>query len=353
MKPKLSIIVPVYNVEKHLVRSIESMRKQTLQNIEIILVNDGSVDRSLDICVKYQEKDNRIKIIDKPNGGVSSARNAGLEVAEGEYIGFVDPDDWVESNMFESLYIQAKSADADVCICNYVIEHSGKSTPNLLNINKSFIRDKEIVTNVVAQVLAGSSLNSGSQPTMGSIWRLIVKKELIDKHNLKFNEKIHLMEDLVFFVELFLCSKCVGINKGTYYHYYIYSDSAATSYRPDMLDIHKNIFRILEKMLKEKGVYQLVEQRMHFRYVNICIEAISNILHKENKESVNKKLTGIQEIVNDERLKDILKTVDTKGYTFRKRLVLNLLSNNNVLLLYLYYSFLLRIKNKKAKRFNK
>ena len=98
---KVSIIVPIYNVEKYLSKCIESILSQTYKNIEIILVDDGSPDNSPQICDEYAKKDDRIIVIHKANGGVSSARNAGIDIATGKYIGFVDPDDYIENNMYE------------------------------------------------------------------------------------------------------------------------------------------------------------------------------------------------------------------------------------------------------------
>ena len=116
--PKISIIVPVYNVEQYLAECIESIRNQSLTDIEIILVDDGSPDNSGAICDDYARKDDRIRVIHKKNGGLSSARNAGLEVAIGEYIGFVDSDDWVDGEMYEVLYKNAVENQAEIAACN-------------------------------------------------------------------------------------------------------------------------------------------------------------------------------------------------------------------------------------------
>src|SRR5207253_2318057 len=106
--PNVSIIVPVYNNEKYLSECLDSLINQTLKDIEIILVNDGSNDNSLLICYEFGKIDGRIKVIDKPNGGVSSARNTGLKLASGKYVGFVDSDDWIESDMYEKMYSAAE-----------------------------------------------------------------------------------------------------------------------------------------------------------------------------------------------------------------------------------------------------
>ncbi len=111
---KVSVIVPVYNVEKYLEECIESLINQTLTDIEIICINDGSTDNSLKILEELQKKDNRIKIINQKNSGVSSARNNGIENATGEYIGFVDSDDWIDSDYYEKLYNTAKKYNSDI-----------------------------------------------------------------------------------------------------------------------------------------------------------------------------------------------------------------------------------------------
>lgn len=121
----ISIIVPVYNVEKYLPQCIDSLINQTYKNLEIILVDDGSTDSSGIICDNYSRIDSRIKVIHKTNGGQGSARNAALDVAKGEYIGFVDSDDWVKNDMYESLYTAIKKYDADISACGqYDVEYS-------------------------------------------------------------------------------------------------------------------------------------------------------------------------------------------------------------------------------------
>ncbi|KRE83811.1 hypothetical protein ASG89_11875 [Paenibacillus sp. Soil766] len=120
MKPDISVIIPVYNVEKYLHRCLTSVINQNFQNIEIVIVNDGSTDLSGNICDEIAGRDSRITVIHKANGGLSSARNAGIEVARGKYIGFVDSDDWISQNMYEYLYKIIKDSNADIAqVCEY------------------------------------------------------------------------------------------------------------------------------------------------------------------------------------------------------------------------------------------
>lgn len=117
--PKVSIIIPVYNVEEYLPKCLDSVINQTLKDIEIICINDGSLDNSLDILQAYAKMDNRIIVLDKENEGQGVARNLGIQKATGEYIGFVDPDDWVDETMFEEMYTQAKTLSSEIVVCDF------------------------------------------------------------------------------------------------------------------------------------------------------------------------------------------------------------------------------------------
>lgn len=131
MNNKISIIVPIYNVEKYLKASIISLMEQTYQNIEIILVDDGSTDQSGEICDYYSRQDRRIKVIHQNNKGLAAARNRGICAATGEYIGFVDPDDWIELTMYEELLKAMQKDDADISMCDYAYEYDGVSEHNV------------------------------------------------------------------------------------------------------------------------------------------------------------------------------------------------------------------------------
>ena len=140
MNDLISVIIPVYNVEKYLEKCINSVINQTYKNLEIILVNDGSTDNCPYICDEFAKKDNRIKVIHKQNGGLSSARNAGLDVANGQYIGFVDSDDYINPEMYQKLYEALISQNADLSICSYEeVTEKGKSIDGFSPINDEIL----------------------------------------------------------------------------------------------------------------------------------------------------------------------------------------------------------------------
>ena len=126
-KDLISIIVPVYNVEAYLDRCMESILKQTYKRLEIILVDDGSTDSSREKCDAYAKQDSRIKVIHKKNSGLSDARNAGLALATGDYIGYVDSDDWIEPDMYQSLYDACAEHDAELAVCRYFREYQDRT----------------------------------------------------------------------------------------------------------------------------------------------------------------------------------------------------------------------------------
>ena len=141
----ISVIVPVYNVEKYLEKCIDSILSQTFKNFEIILVDDGSTDSCGIICDEYERLDNRVKVIHKINGGLSSARNSGLEIASGEYVAFVDSDDWIDKNMYQELYNEAKKNNADIVQCKFI-----KAKDENVSIYNNEFNEVEVIGNLDA-----------------------------------------------------------------------------------------------------------------------------------------------------------------------------------------------------------
>ena len=143
MNERISIIVPVFNVEKYIERCVKSIENQSYRNLEIILVDDESPDRCPQICDEYAKRDERIKVLHKKNGGLSDARNAGLDVATGEYIAFVDSDDWVETDFIETLYRNAESENADISIIGCTLVWDNGRKKQLSNEDEYYLFDKE------------------------------------------------------------------------------------------------------------------------------------------------------------------------------------------------------------------
>ncbi|MFF2877278.1 glycosyltransferase family 2 protein [Gottfriedia sp. NPDC057991] len=183
MACEISIIVPAYKVENYLNKCIDSILGQTFKDFELILVNDGSPDHCREICDEYATMDQRVKVIHKENGGLSSARNAGLKIAKGKYIAFVDSDDYIHFKMYEVLYSSAKQNSSDIVICDYLKVKEGE----VINSNESNLRYKEEhYTNIEAL----NELYGNKGVKFVVVWNKLFKRHLFD--NLEFEEnKIH------------------------------------------------------------------------------------------------------------------------------------------------------------------
>lgn len=213
--PLISIIVPVYNTEQYLPKCIESIQKQTLSDIEIIIVDDGSTDNSLAICREYAANDERINIIHKKNGGLSSARNAGLDCASADYVGFIDSDDYIKDTMYEHLYQAIKKFNADIASCGVydVFE------------NRVRVRSKEDRCFAIPAISACErALEEKKDATI--VPNKLFKKELFSI--LRFPEG-KIMEDDFIFTKLVLQAEKVAILTKPYYYYIHHSNSITTS----------------------------------------------------------------------------------------------------------------------------
>lgn len=204
--PKVSIIVPVYNVEKYLRKCIDSLINQTLKDIEIICINDGSTDKSLEILKEYKNRDSRIILLNQENSGQSVARNRGIEIAKGEYLGFVDPDDWIDLDYYEKLYNAASTNDTDIAVGG-IIRVTGIRKKKFLNFEKETLTDNTKLKFELCDV-----------PEKSYIWNKIYKTQKLKEINLKFEEG-RIFEDCIFTPQaLFFLGKMVTV-PNTYYYY--------------------------------------------------------------------------------------------------------------------------------------
>lgn len=241
--PKVSIIVPVYNVEKYIEKCINSLKNQTLSDIEIILVDDSSTDSSLKLCQKAAEEDARIKVIHKINEGAGMARNAGLEVAKGEYIGFIDSDDFVEENMYETLCAKADEYGSDLILSgilfvdgNMFSETGEKESKIYFDADTHFETPESLKELRMGIVGARPQDLDDSKYGMGVVKNLF-KNEIIKNNNLAFeSERKMISEDALFMIDYISCiKKATGLPEA-FYNYKRNSNSISKSYKSDRLE---------------------------------------------------------------------------------------------------------------------
>ena len=328
MKPRVSIIVPVYNAAPYLNQCVSSLTNQTLKEIEIILINDGSTDDSLAVCAALAATDDRIRLIDKPNGGVSEARNDGLRAATGAYVGFVDPDDWVDTDMYERMLATLTAAQAEICLCNYVKETKEGTVPVL--VKQSGTIEKEAIL--------------GDTDIMGSVCRLLISRELLERENIWFDKEVAFMEDLLVCVEAFLKCARIAIDSGAYYHYRVHDSSTVMAYKPKFYQRQKQAFAKLQELLVREGKAAALTPRMANRCIIIALLALANEAHKDNPMPFREKIRNIEKIVADEELSATLEKIELDTVESRKKLELNLMKKKASVALYLYYTVFNKLK---------
>ena len=236
--PKVSVIVPVYKVEKYLPECIESILAQTFTDFELILVDDGSPDNSGKICDDYAARDSRIRVFHKENGGVSSARNLGLDNARGEWIGFVDPDDWIEPDMYEQMYLAGTGNNADFVWCDFWTE---SDTMIVLRSQGLEIVDSE---NMIMGFLSGRLL--------GSVWCKLIRAAVLRGNGLYFSTEIAYCEDLLLSIELALKAKKIAHIAHPFYHYRVREGAATSSLHTkknisDFAVVWERVWTLLQK----------------------------------------------------------------------------------------------------------
>ena len=244
--PLVSVIVPVFNASGTINKCLRSLLGQTMRNIEIILVDDGSTDDSGSICNRYARSDSRIVCIHKPNGGTASARQAGIEKASGVYMIHADPDDWVEKNMLEELYSKAVEEKADMVICDYFVNYSSKS--RYISQKPSSYRPEEIVDELFHRL-------------HGSLWNKMIKTSCYRNNSITFQKGVNYCEDKLFNIKLLMD----GVNKVSYihrayYHYVQNSGSYTGNENPKWLSLFNAYQQEVTELLRQYKKDYLVEQ---------------------------------------------------------------------------------------------
>lgn len=202
--PKISIIIPVYKAEIYIHNCIESILAQTFKDFEVLLIDDGSPDKSGEICDKYAELDCRVRVFHNENGGVSFARQFGIDNARGEYTIHADPDDWVEPDMLEDLYAKAQEEDADMVMCDYFVNF--KNEQQYRKSQPSALDHKTVLKEMFLQLTC-------------SCWNKLIRRSCYIKYGIKFDPELSYCEDLMFNSSLLLHDIRISYIPKAYYHY--------------------------------------------------------------------------------------------------------------------------------------
>lgn len=320
--PKISVIVPVYKAEAYLRRCVDSLLAQTFQDFELLLVDDGSPDRSGAICDEYAQQDSRVRVFHKENGGVSSARQCGLDNAHGDYTIHADPDDWVEPDMLEALYAKATAEEADMVICDFYIERNGHQT---YRKQQPTSLDHETVLRELFQQLHGSCCNK------------LVKRACYNAYGVRFPEDFSFCEDLYVNASLLKHKLRVNYLNKAFYHYST-NENTNSIVQKYNIEIQKQdflLFSSINKLLKSTSVY--ITARSHMAYL-ITIRAFQ--AKTESSRSFYKKFHRLSRYINQNKnispfLKFILISSSIGTYAISYRLYhLTMNAHRNIKSLY-------------------
>lgn len=301
--PKLSIILPCYNVEKYIAKSIQSVLNQTFTDFELLVVIDGSPDGSKAIAETFS--DERITIYEKPNGGLSDARNYGLERAKGEFVYFMDSDDWIEPNLLEDNLKIIQDENLDFIIFGY-IQDDEDADGNLMA--------SKVVAPKISELIKGQpiELDLHHIGLMGYAWNKVYRRSFLNQHNFRFEKGISLVEDILFNAPIYTISQKIVFNPKTYYHYF--NRPVATlmkTFHENSFELKKRKNLVLEQFFDEwkiKNSDQILGH-LHIQGIRYCIH---NLFSFKNQLNFNQKVDYIKRMYKDEMTLKYIKKYKAK-----------------------------------------
>lgn len=243
----ISVIVPIYNVAEYLEKCLSSITHQTCHQLQIILVDDGSTDGSSQICDKYKQRDERIVVIHKQNGGLVSARKAGLRVATGRYIGYVDGDDWIEPDMYEHLLRCMEKTGADIIETDYYIEDAGSGTSKLIKSKLGY--GSFDASDIIPIMLCDKDFNECRLKPY--LWSKLFKREILEPIQLSVDEKIGCGEDAAVIYPYILKSQKISISDYAGYHYMQRCNSMTSTFEKDELQRDRKLIQNLKRYFED------------------------------------------------------------------------------------------------------
>lgn len=342
MKPKVSIIVPVYNVEKYLDRCMESLLNQTLKEIEIILVDDGSPDNCPQMCDEYAKKDSRVKVVHKANAGLGYARNSGLEIATGVYVAFVDSDDYVDLDAYQTMYDEAVKVNADYVCCGYKRVANGKCVweyKGETNSNSDLFRDSDCI-----EFLKGMIGIDRSNPRFThfdfAVWHGIYLRRMFEDYKVRFcSERDLISEDIVFHLDFITHCKSIRTIPNTFYNYCLNEGTLTTKYKEGRFDAIVKLYTYIRKYVEEHDNKHMKEG-IRKRLDAFFFDKVNSTLSYESNCNKSNPLNTIKLICNNKEVRELLKRIDSSNLDKKKQIICALMKYN--LYFFIYWIFKLK-----------
>lgn len=335
-RPKVSVVIPVYNVEQYLARCIESVRRQTLRDIEIILVDDGSPDSSPQMCDEYAVQDSRIKVIHKKNAGLGMACNTGIEIANGEYIAFCDSDDWVEPEMYAQLLEAAERDGAEVVYSGIRrVDSDGRVSPMHSYSEHMVIYARRAREEFGLDMIANEASVRLERSNPMSAKIVLYNLDMLRRHDIRFpSERVLISEDLIFNLDCILAAKRIATVPGVYYNYFVNEKSLSHSVRTDRFEKAKEL---REALLKRYEDIEGIGERSDRMFIGYAREAKRQIIALPI--SLTERLTLLKEICNDDIWREMKEDYPIRKMPIFNRLFLKCVLSKKVLFIYLILKY--------------
>ncbi len=306
MSELISVIVPVYGAEKVLDRCVSSILAQTYRNLEIVLVDDGSPDRCPELCDAYAEKYERIRVVHKPNGGLTSAWKAGVQASAGAFLGFVDSDDWIDADMYEHLYGALEEQGADLAMAGLVFDYEDPSFPPRKESNRMEERvyDREALERLFPVLINdGSFIGRTLQPSRVT---KLFRRELVEKNLWLWDERVTVGEDLqMVFGAILDARKVCAIPDYYPYHYWYNQASMTGGHDPAYLEKIKLLRKRMEQISDEKGVYDFRPQ-IRNDFLSLAVMAVKNEIWRNHQDSFFQVLENVRRMCRDDEVQEAL-----------------------------------------------
>ena len=332
----ISVIVPVYKIEEYLRQCLESLSAQTLDDMEIVIVDDGSPDGCPEICDEYAAKDARMKVVHKQNGGLLSARKAGVAASSGDYIGFVDGDDWVEPETFMNMHNAIIKYSPDMVLSDFLSDFGERREPSDQCFEEGFYDRARLESEIFLKMLFdGRFYRFGVNP---NCWSKLVKRELIEKNLSPVDERIRMGEDAAFIYPCMLDSQSITCVKTPTYHYRITEQSMSNAYDERL----KDIILLPYKRLKEKNAESDfdISSQLDYYLLYMVNFLLRNEAKKANTMSKKERRAVIENICADEDIRSAAARVDAGKLPTHTKLLASALGRGSVFMTEKYVEFL-------------
>ncbi len=327
--PLVSVVVPVYNAARTLEKCVDSLTSQIFDDVEILLINNGSTDNSLDVCKEIAEKDSRIKVIDISEKGVSAARNRGIEFATGEFVTFVDADDWIDPDVCKLFADLNAKHNYDLFCYSAQYHKKGKITTThlfgkdieLLSQNQK----EELQIKVFAPQAPIFDYKTNTR-FAGSAWGKFYKREILLNNNLRFATETIISEDVLFNTLSLDYFHRIGYTKQCFYHYEQSEDSAQNRYRPNSGKYFIFVVKKIQEWLQNTGKDQRFVDAANCLFVHYLFGILKeDLCHKDNETPYAEKLEYLQKILSEDIWNNIIETAKMNYFSTPEKILIWLL----------------------------